>query len=136
MKKQNYKKLTDAIKLAVPGIMELGFGCKIQRADCGKATIIKTNDNKAMLCWDAYEYSDGTNWENIEEIDKSEIIGRDINLEDCIKAYCGRYSPAKEEEWRRNASELCYGNKRGWIYGKPLHLQSDETKQFLADLIC
>ena len=58
-----------------------------------------------------------------------EIIGRDITLEDCLKAI------GREKDFYTSAYFVYHNGKPIWQLCKPLHEQSPETINFLAEIL-
>ena len=154
---KNYNKLVKVIQEANPEIMELKMGCLVEYeiytgCMCGqcintteirKLTIIKFKDEshfgyeKEFIKERGYERS---YYETVEgkDIRKSlfkKILGRPIRLADVLLAInsgalidrCGIFYDVI------SLKPLNIG--RAWILGKDLDNQSDETKQFLIDLL-
>ena len=158
MNKKQYQKLVDKIIEAVPGILELKRGCVVEfeeeieypqyvfnkrmefLTEVGGGQIADTGDcddyNVFYLTPDGYIYQDDT------DVRSNKIIGRDITLEDCLIAFrsegisirvntMGEFfeHQPKTGKWEVNNSTVF------WILNKPLQDQSDETKEFLANLL-
>lgn len=148
MTNNKLKQLTKAIQLANPDIMKLEFGCNV---DVGYPTahyvkVLRVlESNKYSIC----NYIRNTKYEGMQEIieyqdnfsvgrtpikEITEIIGRDITLEDCLIAI-GKKSD-DFNGW--DADSQCNLNYliKVWIFNIPLHQQEQETIDFLWDLIC
>lgn len=135
------QQLKDIIWKANPSILELKFGCKLKLQKEGryydvwketmekyKTLVLKGIDKKGFVqvgSPDKYhcEFIDCT--KGIEML--FEILGRDITLADVLMAL----TTQGRETYYANLEELA----RNWNLKEDLEGQSDETKQFLIDLL-
>ena len=134
---KDYNKLVEAIQKAVPEIMELKFGCKVKHNnDILRVTFSWEKQGKKLLdC--ITEDNMNTQLKNYEG--NIEILGRDINLDDVLKAIkmvntdvlvITSNWDSGEDKVRilidDGDNKACY-----WELGKPLHLQKPEVIEFL-----
>ncbi len=100
MNKEKYEKLKSVIQIAVSGIMDLKFGCKLKEIETG-VTIIMTSPPRWNGIRDeftyiykeypshtgAYRYDSGIDNKHLEEIKKKyKILGRPITVADVLMA--------------------------------------------------
>jgi len=151
----NLNKLTALIVEAVPEIMELGKGCKV-KVDYGIATVknpdaVITGKECSRLsnyiidelcgfiegeCLDGrsfYDLKRGIRMDGSVILMKPKwfkILGRDINLEDCL--FCIINKPKKDWEWKDKAIKILLDN---WELMKCLSDQSEETINKLLEIL-
>ena len=143
MNQKTYQKLVDKIIGAVPGIMDLEFGCKIVGYDYisekiyGTGKIYKVGINESK----GYYYAENIH-RGIRALEIKEIIGRDITVLDITKTLGGCY--AVNGKGALFELQEVEGKTAKWIYkllpctfdfNKPLQSQSDETLEGLANLL-
>ena len=156
------QKTIKAIQVAVPEIMELKRECKFED-DNKEKTILVLSEITSRGNYILFSEKTGKLIYRIPKItlDKLEIIGRDITLEDCLiainkntenwrkKFWYTWVFPECGGNWKNNWIPFCgYSHKKGmsllvdserkpigWIPNKPFHLQSQETKDLIGDLI-
>jgi len=128
---KNYNKLVKVIQAASPEIMELKLGCEVMvrgiREDnpgCENDVVIDGRIDKDNRI--------GLGYFGQVPIEGCEILGRPIRLADVLLAaeYTKRYDDI--------INELLYSHQRGTMWNlkdNSLDNQSDETKQFLIDLL-
>jgi hypothetical protein len=124
------KELIEKIVEAVPGIMKLQNGCRIQKGNIftfvnmissfyGRNSVTLLDDNGKFL----YQYVADT-----KEIEEWIIIGRPITLEDvmiAIDRFCNDY-------FKEYSGEVL----ESWIWGNSLENQSEKLKDWLWEVIC
>lgn len=140
--KEKLEQLTKAIQSVVPSIMRLEFGCKIEtKNEYDIPNIGRMNKIISEYNPDSNELKIDCGW---YKKDRFKIFGRDIQLEDCLIAI-----EKKDLNYAITSTGyfIRYGGQSGnslthkitnikWQPNKPLQDQSDETKDFLFDLIC
>ena len=119
------QKTIKKIQELVPEIMELKFGCKVK--------YIKTDDpgfkNKTTLIIRKID-KDFVSWEyGVLKIDRLEILGRDITLEDVLLAIVKKLT--FKAWYQYNLNHLI----KIWQFNKPFQDQSQECKDFIGDLL-
>jgi hypothetical protein len=122
----------------VPEIVELKFGCEVNRegpgrefyvGECGAdIALVRLNQHGTWLPYNVPR----------ERLESFKILGRPITYEDCVvavKRHCG--VPDKERadlmQTAAGASCLAIGNR--WEWQKPLDEQSDECIEFIGKLL-
>ena len=132
--------LTEIIQKAVPEVMELKFGCKIQyKIQLGR--IIDT-DEQTHIRIEFMGYIKHVTKAMIEYDTTIKILGRDIQLADVLRAIgeyylvtgSGEFAKNVSSDVRKGAFEYC--NTPPWNLGKSLHEQSEETISFLWSILC
>jgi len=132
-KMNKYSLITKKIQEAVPEIMELKFGCKVeykhkQDESTKVDTIIKIDygaEFNSFRTINGYIQSE-------EVITKT--IGKDITLEDCmIASPIGILVDRNGIFYNTKLKALNIG--RAWILNTPYHLQSQSTKDFIGNLL-
>lgn len=134
--------LKNEIVKAVPGIMELDFGCKIK--------VEEFEDDWEYPFWEqivanyipgGFDEQDEIYTLEVGMLDREivEILGRDITLEDVLIA-TDRIRPQGQEWSVRYDGHFrdCRNNKYAlvqWKMGAPLHEQSEATIEFLHSLL-
>lgn len=129
--------LTALIVKAVPEIMELKFGCKVE-IDTREGSIVGTYWMTENPLWGSgIEYlkilchTDTVNHTIVSWLRSDlKILGRDIQLADVLRAFHAKVDSYTMTE--NFASDILF---RGWNLSVPLHLQSKETIQFLLEII-
>lgn len=149
MNKTKYNQLREEIIKANKDILELKFGCVVYRKnELRKYRVIANNvsygEDKIYLKLETIPQRLVIQSERIvslEEFKKDfKILGRDIQLEDCliaipeekniyVSAWTGLFSI-----WSRALNEMV-SQHINWTPNKPLRDQGDETLTFLADLL-
>ena len=106
-------------------VLELKFGCEVAISDS-----YKTNTGKIT---NYYRKGNGNcvlmNGEEFRRSDIQEIIGRDITLEDVLRAIMKKF---KQNYSDKRIEDLIFN---GWELGKPLQDQSEECIDSLIKLL-
>ena len=144
-----YQKLRDKIIEANPSITDLEFGCKFLYTDrtASKGYVKQVE----YICSGGHfkkEKGVGYFMSNAQWRKMDKIIGRDITLEDCMITIEKSEHPfvlIEYKSWDNGKSIGCYGvnideeESRDilflWQLNKPLQDQSNETKEFLFNLL-
>lgn len=120
----NYDKLKQVIKAANPKIMELKFGCELEGG------FIYSWSN-GPLAWIISKNGEGSQIQ-IPNIQDYKILGRPIRLADVLLALLASNNQIKDED----IDKLIWKMGLGWnLKDDNLDHQSDETKQFLINLL-
>ena len=136
------EQLKEKIWEAVPEILELKFGCWVKKyQDIG--IILDKDSVYFRKSW----MDDGQNIYWIQDDDNFEILGRPITLEDVLVAFeiifirnvQEKMSPRREWELQSNL-QLTFEDTamkiiKKWRLNKPLDQQSEETINFLCEVI-
>lgn len=150
MPQSKLNQLQEAIIERVPEIRELKFGCKVLIKDSANYAAVEITIDNGMtvypehnaLCMDGnlfYPISD-QDQDNMVYIDK--IIGRDITLADVLLAISETPRAVGHSNIRIGyvygdfLVAINVGKQFFWKPDKPLHLQDEETIDFLHDVIC
>lgn len=138
--------LKQLIVKEVPEIMELNFGCKVKNFLKGAAIILKVHTYEGESnCYDVAYYQLPELILERTPFNNWEILGRDITLEDVLKAIEKNHSSENEDVGHGvHSSGIFYsidefgeatGTGEMWNLGIPLHLQSEETVKFLLTIL-
>ena len=146
-KADKLEELTKAIQEAVPEIMELELGCKIdiekESIDWAKIVIFIGCNIRNGLNY--FMEKDGSIFYTRGLQEDYKILGRDITLEDCLIAMSKELlESCIDIRWSAtyiilidNRLDNIGGDDRCiWRLNTPLHQQEQETIDFLWDLIC
>ena len=140
--KTKLEQLRDIIIKAVPSILDLKFGCKVDYNECPE--LYKNGDppdwvEAEMICFNNEFHQeiciiqDGTIYNNVK-LEDYRIIGRDITLEDVLIAlHKNELSKRGMRLYLPNIAYKVIDN--GWKLGKPLKEQSEETKNYLLEVL-
>ena len=131
-----------AIQKAVSDIMELKFGCELKDKTSNKSwKFIGMHLGNCVLLsnekWSAQMFKYNL-LDVFGSLDKIEIIGRPITLEDVLVAIHKAIDEDKisHSDGYSHIINLCYMSERTkWIPNKPFTEQSKETKDLIGDLI-
>jgi len=137
-----YEQLKQKIIEAVPEILELKFGCEVQNE---KTKVIGQIVDYIDGQWIMYHRGSGKapNLYYFNNDDKNnKIIGRHIRLEDILLAI-QKQEKDNKNKWTNKSQiglleesiKLLFTDKIKWDLTKDLDNQSDETKQFLQDIL-
>ena len=132
MNQIKYQQLKNKIIEAVPEIIELKFGCEIVAYDYiskeiyGTGKIYKAGENESK----GYYYAENIH-RGIKTLEIKEIIGRDITLEDVFVVLTKTADTRDDYDAKDYVFDLC----RMWKLNQPLEKQSDETLEFLYNLL-
>ena len=136
------EQLTKAIQLAVPSIMRLELGCKVEILDKGIYKFVAYKSSGIHLLFQGKSEQFVITEEMLKYDKTIKIIGRDITPIDILKTLGDNFVIDS------NGILLKIKNFEGgdnWLYkcleckidlNVPFQDQSDETKDFLWDLIC
>lgn len=139
---KNLEKLTKIIQEAVPEILELKFGCKYRCLPNSYEAIITGKTNQYHI-----EVEGLHSVENISTIENKKlvkILGRDITLVDVLRAIEVKNVSA-EKFWAIQTDGEMFSQDTScgepnyteikWDLSQPLHLQSQETVDFLLSIL-
>ena len=139
------KIVENAVRLAVPEIMEPDFGCFVERKHTAKK--IRWAKILAHIGGGDYRVMERIDTsKNVEEYEKDyghceftdykkdsfEIIGRDITLEDCMKAVLPKVF---DTESQIKYNRILQSVVNLWTLGVSLHKQQTPTINFLAEIL-
>ena len=131
IKENKLGQLTKEIQSAVPSIMRLEMGCKIENEE----GFFMLNGSNLIQIYKGTKHE--VNYLRDEklrmykkQIMKDDILGRDITLEDCLIAI------KKNAKYGKNLSSIYLLLDKHWQLNTPLQKQEDETINFLHSLIC
>ena len=143
--KFNYMKiklqqLKEVIQKAVPEIMELKRGCKYLYTDrTASEGYVKQVE---YICGGGHfkkEKGVGYFMSNAQWRKMDKITGRNITLEDCLiainKNQKSHYVVCSDGEFSEPTPEGIYRFSRFWQFNEPLQNQSDETLEFIFNLL-
>ena len=121
-----YEKLRSRIVELIPEIVELKFGCEIERWSDSEKCFVTQVDERGMV-----EYFHPTIPDPAALLEHEfEIIGRPITLEDCMRAMNSELY--RFDDFYLTDSE---DNSVKWIPGKPLEQQDEETLLFISKIL-
>lgn len=131
---EKYEQLKKVIQEVNPEIMELKFGCEIKWYDGQITTVLKYNPKEASGgILDVMPLKGG---ENMVYANECMILGRPIHLADILLIYGNIPATGKSyggmTELERGVMQIY---TRWNLHDDNLDHQSDETKQFLIDLL-
>ncbi len=136
------EQLTEAICEIIPEILELKFGCRVYDPESVGEQEVITHVTEDMVCVHYY-HPYGKDWFDFKSYTKgfekrNQIIGRDITLADVLLAI-------EKSNQRYKCGHPIIGHVRIGVNGETcdwnleqnaLHLQSEETIDFLNSIIC
>lgn len=132
--------LKEYIQKEIPEIMELKFGCEVGYTLRGKSHWHLVVHKDGDYIWIVASLLGGKTWNgstkkvHIDELNR--IHGRPITLEDVLRVF-GKihdnipFAETYQKVFRQDLESLL----SVWRLGKPLNQQSEETIEFLHDLL-
>ena len=140
MTNQKLEELKKKIIEVVPEIMELKTGCRVKLKI--KDDWFKNPEQVFTIARKEVMFKPST-WSLVEVHQASfdetnfEILGRDITLEDVLRAIHKAGNSALINQVGDFCKSYAYDNDSicQWILGQPLHLQSEETINYLHSII-
>lgn len=132
--KQNLEQIKTKIYELVPRLKELSFGCEVDidylvwrnsEIEPKKTRVIDAFDNQVYV-------------DNVDKIacitkDDFQIIGHPIRLEDVLEAMT-ESDRLPENKWKQGIKSLVEMSE-GWVFGKTLDDQSQETITLVGNLL-
>lgn len=133
-----HEQLKEIIVKAVPDIMELTWGCRVKTKNWGtvKITTLKDDGYVDYLLEDGKPADEESMLFYKDEI--VEILGRPITLENVLIAINKKDIDYRIMKWGENKIMLGVVDKRDgtlWQLNKPLSEQSEDTIDFLLELL-
>lgn len=126
-----YEQLKQVIQRANPEIMELKFGCEVKAGKIIVCDYRKLTNDYAMNVVDPYGYTRTYIVQDVNSKEyKGQVLGRPIRLADVLEAI----RVTNIEKW--NSLTLPDVAAYWYLLDDNLDHQSEETKQFLIDLLC
>ncbi len=131
------------IQELVPSIMELKFGCKVVDEEYGRKHIYYFGSENKDFVYLHKDSKERQEWKNKFK-DNFKILGRPISLEDILIALEKKGIPMRIDtegeflKYKKTDDDIGYNwieTDIFWQLNKPFHEQSQNTKDFIGDLI-